>query len=53
LADAISTNIENVNIEYIKGSGGAFEIQKDGKLIFSKHKMGRFPEHDEIIHKIK
>lgn len=25
----------------------------DGKLIFSKKKVGRFPEHDEILKMLK
>jgi len=33
----------------IEGSGGAFEVRVDGKLIFSKFKTFRFPENDEIF----
>ena len=33
----------------IKGSGGAFEVQIDGTLVFSKLKQFRFPEEDEIF----
>ena len=32
----------------IPSSGGAFEVVLDGKLIFSKKELGRFPELDEI-----
>ena len=32
----------------IEGSGGIFDVKKDGKLIYSKHETGRFPEQDEI-----
>ena len=53
LAEAISNSTKNADIEMIKSSGGAFEINKDGELIFSKHKMGRFPEEEEIIQKVK
>jgi selT/selW/selH-like putative selenoprotein len=35
--------------ELIKSGGGAFEVHKDGVLLFSKLKAGRFPEHQEII----
>jgi selenoprotein W-related protein len=31
------------------GSGGVFEVTADGKLIFSKKSVGRFPEHAEIL----
>jgi len=38
-----------MNVELIKSGGGVFEIVRDGKLIFSKKAMGRFPEHSEIF----
>jgi len=38
-----------VEIEYIKSSGGVFEVEKDGKLIYSKRQTGRFPESSEVI----
>jgi selT/selW/selH-like putative selenoprotein len=32
------------------GSGGVFDVQvAGGRLIYSKHQTGRFPEHEEII----
>jgi selenoprotein W-related protein len=36
----------------IQGSGGVFEVVADGKLIFSKKNVGRFPEVEEILAKI-
>ena len=33
----------------IEGSGGAFEVRVDSKLVFSKLKTSRFPENDEIF----
>jgi selenoprotein W-related protein len=35
--------------ELIKGSGGAFEVHRDGELVFSKKKTGRFPEPGEVL----
>jgi selT/selW/selH-like putative selenoprotein len=35
-----------------KGSGGVFDVTVDGALIFSKHAVGRFPTHDEVLAKI-
>ena len=32
----------------MKGGGGVFEISVDGKLAFSKKKLGRFPTDDEV-----
>jgi selT/selW/selH-like putative selenoprotein len=29
--------------------GGVFEVVLDGKLIFSKKALGRFPENAEIL----
>ena len=33
----------------IEGGGGIFDVIADGKLIFSKHEVDRFPEHDEVL----
>ena len=33
----------------IEGSGGVFDVTADGKLIWSKHEKGRFPEHKEVL----
>ena len=32
----------------IEGSGGVFEVIVDGKLIFSKKALDRFPAYQEI-----
>jgi selT/selW/selH-like putative selenoprotein len=29
--------------------GGVFEVRVDGKLIFSKQSLGRFPEDGEVL----
>ncbi|MBX9668653.1 MAG: Rdx family protein [Candidatus Obscuribacterales bacterium] len=39
--------------ELIVSSGGVFEIEIDGTLIFSKAKLGRFPEDGEVIQLLK
>lgn len=36
------------DVELVKGSGGVFEISRDGKLLFSKKQLGRFPTDEEI-----
>jgi len=36
-------------VEFIKGSNGIFDVYADGKLLFSKHSAGRFPETEEIF----
>jgi selT/selW/selH-like putative selenoprotein len=38
-----------ITSKLIEGSGGAFEVRIDGRLVFSKLKQFRFPEEDEIF----
>ena len=33
----------------IEGDGGIFDVIVDGRLLFSKHEEGRFPETDEVL----
>lgn len=35
--------------ELVKGGSGVFEVSLDGKLLFSKKKLHRFPEVPEIF----
>jgi len=35
-------------VELVKGVAGVFEITIDGRLVFSKKQLGRFPEDSEI-----
>jgi selenoprotein W-related protein len=42
-----------VDTELIPSKGGAFEVKVDGRLIFSKLELGRFPEHSEILGQLK
>lgn len=35
-----------------KGSGGVFDVTVDGARIFSKHEVGRFPTHEEVLAKL-
>jgi len=38
----------NNEVELIEGSGGAFEIIRDGELVFSKMSLNRFPTDEEL-----
>jgi len=38
-----------VEPKLIEGRGGVFEVKVDDHMLFSKHEIGRFPEHEEII----
>jgi selenoprotein W-related protein len=35
-------------VELLASSGGVFEVVVDGRTIFSKKKLGRFPEEREV-----
>lgn len=39
----------DVDSELIAGRGGVFEISVDGKKIFSKKALGRFPVDGEVL----
>tara|TARA_B100000427_G_scaffold326743_2_gene335981 strand:- start:245 stop:379 length:135 start_codon:yes stop_codon:yes gene_type:complete len=38
-----------MDISLISSGGGVFEIVLDGKLIFSKKALDRFPEKGEVV----
>jgi selT/selW/selH-like putative selenoprotein len=42
-----------VEAKLIAGGGGIFEVKLDGKVIFDKFSVGRFPEEQEIVDKIE
>lgn len=35
--------------ELVRGDGGVFDIEVDGRRVFAKKEAGRFPEHEEIL----
>jgi selenoprotein W-related protein len=37
-----------VDAELIRGKDGVFDVRADGRLVFSKHELGRFPEPEEV-----
>jgi selT/selW/selH-like putative selenoprotein len=53
LKATLEREIPGIEIELIKGKGGAFEIRNGAELVFSKKKMGRFPSDDEIVAALK
>jgi selenoprotein W-related protein len=42
-----------VDSTLIPGGGGVFDVTADGKVIFSKKSVGRFPGTDEILGALK
>ena len=33
----------------IEGAGGIFDVNVDGKLVYSKHETGEFPDEDALV----
>jgi len=52
LAEVIKAEF-GVDATLIEGSGGVFDVRVDGAQIWDKQTVGRFPEHDEILQKMK
>lgn len=40
-------------VQLVKGSGGVFDVEVDGRRVFSKYHEGRFPEPEEILARIR
>ena len=40
--------MEMASLTLVPSDGGVFEVEVDGKLVFSKAKEGRFPEWAEL-----
>jgi len=53
LKAALEKAFPAVEIDLIKSKGGAFEIRRDGEIVFSKKKTGRFPSNEEIVAALK
>jgi selT/selW/selH-like putative selenoprotein len=49
LAEQLEERYDEIEVKLIPGSGGAFEVRRDGELIFSKNHLGRFPTEEEIF----
>jgi selT/selW/selH-like putative selenoprotein len=37
----------------VEGRGGVFDVTVDGRLIYSKHATGQFPEDEEILEQLR
>ena len=47
LLEKYGNNVKELSL--IPSDDGVYEVKNNGKLIFSKKDLGRFPELDEII----
>ena len=43
----------DIDLELIKGEKGIFDVIVDGQLVFSKHKVDRFPSLGEVTTAIR
>jgi selenoprotein W-related protein len=43
----------HITPELVPGSGGIYDITAGTQTVFSKHRTGRFPEHNEIIERLR
>lgn len=53
LKAAINKAYADVQVELLESGGGVFEVTRDGRLIFSKKKEGRFPSEEEILKQLR
>ena len=51
MADKLKESF-GVESEMIAGSGGIFDVKVDGKMVYSKHVTGAFPDHAQLIRQI-
>jgi len=51
LAAAIKQKL-GADTELVPGGKGVFKVWQDGRLLFSKKDVGRFPEHREIFEQV-
>lgn len=47
MADSLRQSF-GLEAQLVKGASGAFDVELDGDLIFSKYQRGRFPAPDEV-----
>jgi selT/selW/selH-like putative selenoprotein len=49
LAAEIKSKYPEATVDLLEGSGGVFEVMRDGALIFSKRKEGRHAHPGEVL----
>ena len=40
---------KGIKVDLIKESNGVFDVEIDGKLVYSKRNTGRFPNREELL----
>lgn len=49
MEDEIKSAYSNADVLTLPSMGGIFDVEVDGKIIFSKYKENRFPYEGEIL----
>lgn len=49
MAAELRERYPGVVVELVEGAGGVFEVELDGRLVFSKKALGRHAEPGEIV----
>jgi len=49
----IRDEFPDATVELIESSGGVFEVEKDGELIYSKKSTGRHAEWEDVRHTLE
>ena len=49
---ASELNAHGHDARAVEGAKSQFDVRVDGKVVFSKQTVGRFPEHDEILSRL-
>ena len=52
LAEKLKISLK-LETDLIKGSNGIFDVEIDGKLVYSKNETGEFPDEESLVQKIK
>ncbi len=53
MAAALRDNYPDVDVQLVEASGGLFEVEVDGDLVFSKKSLGRHAEDGEVLRLIQ
>jgi len=40
-------------VEVVPGKGGIFDVHVNGELVFTKSMLGRYPEPDEVVPRLR
>ena len=50
-AERVSAELKSkgIKVDLIKGSNGVLDVDIDGKVVYSKHTTGRFPNRGELL----